>query len=776
MTTYSSVSSGRSLKIRIAAKDLFSENLKYLRQTNKILADRLEKSLSISQRVEIVSSKSGAPTAKVKGILLHSLYDPFAEAKRMLDSYELKGRELVIIFGFGLGYHTIEAAKRIDQKTRLLIIEPQLNIFRQALKRMDLSSLLGNEDVRFSVGDDLQDIIELLNDEEILSARHLLIEHPASAKLSQRHLWYVRLLLSGREAHQKKREGIKLSEDDLIQLLIEGMLFKNWPNRKIRVRNILTFPGRVYKRILLIQLASIGDVVYTTPVFSGLKERFKDAELYFLTEDQNCELVADDPHIDGVFAFDKEGFLQGLFGSDGIDRTKIHLKEFVRRLRDKGFDLVINLHTSPRSAALTKLVACENTWGLTLDDQGLPCVLGHPWVHYRYWTMREGSSGLGIVELHLLMANVDPSQRETHIYVDGPSREKTDRLLESLNIKDGFIGLFPGSNYPSRRWPKENFAGLGDLIQSIYGTRIIIFGGQNDRDLADWISRSMKVTPTNLAGKTSLRELAGLLERASLLITNDSGPLHIACAVKTPTITLTGPAWIGPYGPGHLVLVARLPCIGCPKFVCDEHTCMEMITPQGVIAGIEILNELRKGVRDEARLKGLLNSPALRETEILYSGDRPPGKLFSLVSLIKAEVGLKAAKEAITRFASLNLWGMEDQPYISPDEIVERVRQDLLIEDSSGIIRELAKVHQFLKELYSEDRPRSRGGLSQIGHEMNDLPLLRAIEYLTSVPGSQDDPLQQGRSYELRKRTLAKVIETIDGVIELISKEEGQAG
>ena len=751
------------------AKDLFFENLKSLRQTHKALAGRIEKSLSISREIETLTSKSGMPTVKLKGILLHSLYDPKASAARMLDKYDLKDKELVIIFGFGLGYHVLEAAKKIGQKTKLLIIEPQLNLFRLALKKMDLSFLLSNEQVRFFVDDNIPGLVELFNDEQILSANLILIEHPASSKISKDYFRYVKLLLSGGETHRKKREGIKLAGDDLLQLLIEGMFFKNWPDRKIRLRHILTSPRREYKRILVIQLASIGDVVYTTPVFLGLKEKFKNAQLFFLTEKQTNSLVASDPHLDGIITFDKNGFLQKLLGPDKIEETKKNLRKLIEGISSKGFDLIINLHTSPRSAVLSKVIGADETWGLSLDDYGVPCVIGHPWMHYKYWTMKQGDTGgLGIVELHLLMANVNPTKRETSIYVDEGSRKKAVKLLESHGIieKDKPIGLFPGSNYPSRRWSKENFAALGNFIQSHFGARVIIFGGPQDTERADWIAQSMETPPINLAGKASLLELAALLKKCTLLVTNDTGPLHIACAVKTPSITLAGPAWIGPYGSGHLLLVAKLPCIGCPKFICSDHACMELITPEAVILTIEILKELHKGVRNEAILDRLTSHPALGEIEIFYSGDEPPGKLFSLNPLVKIGTEAKTAKEAVLRLAALNLWGagLNGDPYFSPGEIVQRLRQAFLIEDNQGTIREIGKLRQYLKE----EKPKTPGRFGQISHGMNGLPLLEALGYLASL--QESDPAR--RSYESERKALMRVIETIDGVIELIRTEE----
>jgi len=768
-------------------RDLFSENLQSLRKRDSILAERVEKSLFLAQRIEILPSKKGAPTARMDGILLHSSYDPFLEANRMVDKFELKDKELIIVFGFGLGHHVIEIAKRMDQGTELLVIEPHLDLFRAALKRMDLAFLFENERVRFSIGEDISGLANLFNDEKVLSAHLLLIEHSPSAKLSQDHSLYINHLLSGNQTHLKKRLLLELNEDDLLQLLIEGLFFKNWPNQKIKLRNIFTTPKPEYKRILLIQLASIGDVVYTTPVFSGLKERFKGAECLLLTERLTAPLVKFDPHLDGIITFDKTGFLQKLLGRGGRDETKRELKEFIQGVKDKEFDLVVNLHTSPRSAVLTNMIAKREIWGLTLDNYGQPCVIGHPWMHYRYWTMKEGSTGgLGITELHLLMTDVEPPERETAIYINEDSNRRARRSLVSVGIheEEGFIGLFPGSNYPSRRWPEENFAVLANLIQKKLKTKVVIFGGVDDLERANRILRLMNIPSISLAGKTSLLELAALLKRCNLFITNDTGPLHIACAVKTPTITLAGPAWIGPYGPGHFLLVSKLPCIGCPKFTCQDHTCMTLITPEAVLISIEILRELRKEVRDEALIKRLLSLPPLQKIEILYSGDKPPGKLFALAPLMKVRSTPEIIKEVVVSFAGLNVWGIKSdrEPRFSGEEILKRIEQDFLIEHREGLIRELKKTSQDLKELQrfcqegsslSGEIRRGEEGkeevfkkLSQIRYRIRSLPIFSVIEYLSPALGV--DSNQEDSAWELYETALATITKIIDNIIELV--------
>ncbi|MDI6792113.1 MAG: glycosyltransferase family 9 protein [bacterium] len=578
----------------------------------------------------------------------------------------------------------------------------------------------------------------------------------------------------------------------LYQLLAQSILQRNW-DQGVGLKYLLTSQGREPASILLIQLSSIGDVVYTMPVFLGLREKFKEAKISFLTEEAPAELVRDDPNLDRVIVFEKDKWAKKL--ADGqVDETIKELHAWVEPLRAGQFDLVINLHTSPRSAFLTKMIADKDVWGLTVTESGRPVVLGHPWMHYKYWITTNPErcrlNPLSSVEIHLLMADVNPSQRRTALSIAdcglqiaecgreeqpiadsglqiaecgreeqpiadsglqiaecgreeqpivdsglqiagcgvensksairnskwselGIGRQHPEANYPSLPQKPGFcIGIHPGANYPSRRWKVEYFAGLIDLLAETYGAQVVIFGGKDDQESAALISSHARnsaihnpqseihnpQSPLNLAGKTSLRELAGRLANCRLLISGDTGPAHIAGAVGTPVVVIAGPNWVGPYGPGHLVLQARVPCRGCAKVTCDEHICMELITPEAVASAARILLE-----KDKA--KECLSTPSLKEIDLFYSGDGEPTRFFAYFPLAgrgdnaagNPQVDTPDLSEVITailRYCFLNIWqGMKDgTALISEDDILaivaQRVNLDLIPGQQSSKLSE----------------------------------------------------------------------------------------
>ena len=156
---------------------------------------------------------------------------------------------------------------------------------------------------------------------------------------------------------------------------------------------------------------------------------------------------------------------------------------------------------------------------------------------------------------------------------------------------DLVIGINPGAFRPSRKWDKKKFALVADGLSKKYQARIIITGGKRDIKLANNISNLMIIKPIIVAGKTTLKQLAVLIQKCKLFITNDSGPMHIAAAVKTPLIALFGPGPLeySPYGDGkrHIVIKKEVDCSPCYKMKCRSHKCMERISAGEVLQAAE---------------------------------------------------------------------------------------------------------------------------------------------------------------------------------------------
>jgi ADP-heptose:LPS heptosyltransferase len=168
--------------------------------------------------------------------------------------------------------------------------------------------------------------------------------------------------------------------------------------------------------------------------------------------------------------------------------------------------------------------------------------------------------------------------------------------MRSYKIQQPFLCVHPGSRLPLKKWPSEKYATLYDKIIKRYGIPLVILGSEQEREMVRSIVDGMKYRPIALAGKLSLRELAGIVSQSALFICNDSAPMHIAAAMKTPTVAIFGPSKsceTGPYGEKCWVVEKDFPC----RFTCDEsvckhkvyQACMNAVTPEDVLSAVKKL-------------------------------------------------------------------------------------------------------------------------------------------------------------------------------------------
>jgi heptosyltransferase-2 len=171
------------------------------------------------------------------------------------------------------------------------------------------------------------------------------------------------------------------------------------------------------------------------------------------------------------------------------------------------------------------------------------------------------------------------------IYLREEDRRWANQVLMDLGILEGkpLIGMNPGATYGlAKCWTPDRFGELGKRLAEKWQARILLFGKEEERPIAHEIQRHLGAKGIDLTGKTSLLQLAALLERCALLVTNDTGTMHVATAVGTPVVALFGstpPHITGPWGDDHVVVKKDVDCSPCWKRVCPtDHRCMELIT------------------------------------------------------------------------------------------------------------------------------------------------------------------------------------------------------
>jgi ADP-heptose:LPS heptosyltransferase len=189
--------------------------------------------------------------------------------------------------------------------------------------------------------------------------------------------------------------------------------------------------------------------------------------------------------------------------------------------------------------------------------------------------------------------SLDTKDKILKISPSKEAKETIRKFLRERDVKDEdlLIGIHPGSNYPTQSWLKERFAEVADKVTEKYKARVVLIGGPKDKELIIRITKDMINRPLIFFNRP-IRELLALIQLCHLLICNNSGPLHLATALRTPTVSTMGPTiperwW--PYGQGHVVIRRDLSCMPCNDATCKLKTfdCMRLITVEEVLEATE---------------------------------------------------------------------------------------------------------------------------------------------------------------------------------------------
>jgi lipopolysaccharide heptosyltransferase II len=341
--------------------------------------------------------------------------------------------------------------------------------------------------------------------------------------------------------------------------------------------------SKAMNEILVVNVNWLGDVIFSSPVFRALKTAYPDARIRCLAVPRVRDLLECVPFIDEVIVYDEDGRHKGPFGKAGL----------IYQLRRRRFDAAFLLHKSLTRALLVYWAGIPRRIGYDTKKRGK--LLTHAVPYPDETTMHRSDYYLNIVESF----GVRPAGRETELRVDQAAKEGINRMLEEHAIGDGdfVIALNPGGNWDLKRWPGENFVKL--LTRLCAGSypevKIVLIGAQSDAGLTgDMIAsiprRNGRVV--DWAGKMGLKHLVALMARANLVVSADSGPLHIANSVGTDTIGLFGPTRpevTGPRGRGRSFILQR--DVGCNRSACyyvqcPDNSCMQAVHVEDVVDAI----------------------------------------------------------------------------------------------------------------------------------------------------------------------------------------------
>lgn len=334
--------------------------------------------------------------------------------------------------------------------------------------------------------------------------------------------------------------------------------------------------------ILIVKLSAIGDVIHTLPSLAALRKLYPEAHITWVVEEAAAGLVNNHPLLDAVLISRRKSWIKYLRKGE-FSRPLREMRAFLRDLRKRPYDLVIDFHGLLKSA----LIVLFSGGNRKLGYDSMQELSGLFYNEKIPEDMNKHAVDRYLDFPRYLGAKIEKAQ--FILPSDNAAKTRTLSLLEKYHLANKkFIAVNPVAYWETKLWDDEKFARLADSIKSRLNIEVVFTG--SERESIEKITTQMKEKAVNLAGETTLPELAYLYQKALLLVTTDSGPMHLAAAVGTPVVALFGPTdprKTGPYGDGHIIIRADMPCIPCLRKECPTTKCMQDILPEQVMAAIE---------------------------------------------------------------------------------------------------------------------------------------------------------------------------------------------
>lgn len=365
-----------------------------------------------------------------------------------------------------------------------------------------------------------------------------------------------------------------------------------------------------FRRILLIKLSAVGDVVHTIPVLNKLRERYPDARIDWLLKPGPAELIRHHPAVTNVVLFPDQDLRAPW--QDARQAFK-RFTGIVGSLRSAAYDLVIDMHGQFRTASLAFLTGAPVRIGFDRPRAAVwegserklpPGVYKHAWVGAREgsWLAYTHRMALPTLDVHAvdrylrlgLMLGFDGGHADFSFPIPEGSTRRAQALLDAHGIGSdaGFVLLAPGTVWETKQWRPAGFAEVARHFVA-KGRPVVLVGSRSEIATCREIAGSAPGA-LDLSGKTTLSELAAVMSRAAVAVTNDSGPMHLAVALDRPVVSVFGPTdavWIGPYRQPEGVVSADLTCAPCYlrrlRDCPHDHACMAGVPAATVIARIE---------------------------------------------------------------------------------------------------------------------------------------------------------------------------------------------
>lgn len=348
-------------------------------------------------------------------------------------------------------------------------------------------------------------------------------------------------------------------------------------------------------KMLLIQLDRFGDNLFIVPLIKGIKQLYPDSYITVLVNEDVKDILMGYKEVDSVITAD---WLNMPAGMRGLDESEIIingyscLKNMIDKLKESEFDRVINLNFSKITTLITSLLNVPDSTGFTIGSNGERIIKGF-WPNYMGCVVQTRKyNPFHIVDVYRNFEPGIPVEDMSGFQSGNMADEYASKLFreEGLGAGTPVIAFQPGASNRRRVWPKERFSELaGLLIKS--GLKVIVLGTNSERDITQRI-KVENPEVVDLTGKTTFSQLAAVLKRCDMLVSNDTGTAHLSSAVGTRVVGLYMchgyPVETGPYGRGHITISPTIECYPCKwKENCTiDYKCRSLISTGDVYSVI----------------------------------------------------------------------------------------------------------------------------------------------------------------------------------------------
>ena len=333
--------------------------------------------------------------------------------------------------------------------------------------------------------------------------------------------------------------------------------------------------------ILIIKLSAVGDVVHSLPFLEVLRDRFPSAMIDWVVEEDASGIVESHPEIDRLIIFPRKSWLKRFIKKGEYIGVGKEVTKFLKELKSRRYDIVVDLQGLLKSGILTFLANGKRKIALNGGREGS--------LIFTNEKVAIPDPDLHALDKYLCIARYLGATNPVwngQIPIYDTDEEHVDYLLGGIGYNSTLVAVNPMAKWESKLWELHRFASLADTIKEELGAGVVFTGSEGDKAAIEDIRSGMKTRALNLAGKTTLKELAYLYQKCAAVICTDTGPMHVAAAMGSPVVVAlfgpTSPLRTGPYGAKHRVIRAGLECSPCFKKRCDDMSCMKKITVEMV--------------------------------------------------------------------------------------------------------------------------------------------------------------------------------------------------